>query len=446
MTDYRIDEDEQALLAGVLSEMQIPPEIPHLNPDDFGHPAHKRIWSAIRDLHELGERIDPVAVSNRVNGDKQAILDLPFEDYVTVATLSRHAERIRAASVTRAVSIVLSFFFSCIKNSNFDANDLKPALDMLTEYLQVPDLKGKNERLSGITGEVRDLIESHNGAFSVTGLLKELQTNTNVTKDTSVTNVTKLRHTINVALTRLRDEGIIESIQGRRGYYQRIDPAATIDWQAASTDPIPIMFPLEIERLVTIYPRNIIVYAGTQNAGKTAHLLNLAFLNRDLMKTKYLCSEMAAQELKVRLDLFGHPYEEWKKIEFRERSASFASLVDPDGLTIIDFLELNDNFYQIAGLLREIYDKLRSGVCVVGLQKPLGRDTGRGGDMGLEKPRLYLAVDPGRIKIVKAKAWTNHEINPNGLVKEYKLLHGCKFVGPITDWMTEAELKERGTK
>ena len=51
---------------------------------------------------------------------------------------------------------------------------------------------------------------------------------------------------------------------------------------------------------------------------------------------------------------------------------------------------------------------------------------GRGGDMGLEKPKIYLAMDEGRITIIKCKEWRGNE-NPNGLSMTFKLVGGSKF-------------------
>jgi len=61
------------------------------------------------------------------------------------------------------------------------------------------------------------------------------------------------------------------------------------------------------------------------------------------------------------------------------------------------------------------------------LQKPTGRDAGLGGERGLEKPRLYLAMESGKLKIVKAKSWVNPQDNPNGKTISFTLANGCHF-------------------
>lgn len=77
--------------------------------------------------------------------------------------------------------------------------------------------------------------------------------------------------------------------------------------------------------------------------------------------------------------------------------------------------------------MAEIHKKLDSAVCFVAIQKNKGVDTGLGGQRSLEKPRLYLAMEAGVLKIVKAKNWTTSE-NPNGKQINFKLVRGCKFL------------------
>ena len=55
-------------------------------------------------------------------------------------------------------------------------------------------------------------------------------------------------------------------------------------------------------------------------------------------------------------------------------------------------------------------------------------DLGRGGSFGMEKPRLYLAMDSGFLRIVKAKNWKDHSVNPNGFEWAYKVVGGASFV------------------
>ena len=94
-------------------------------------------------------------------------------------------------------------------------------------------------------------------------------------------------------------------------------------------------------------------------------------------------------------------------------------------------------------MIKGIHEKLKQGIAIIGLQKNEGRydvrtgkwvdrDLGRGGALSIEKPRLYLSMGHGRIKVTKAKNWKGSK-NPNGLVREFKLYSGSEFV-PISSW------------
>ena len=105
-------------------------------------------------------------------------------------------------------------------------------------------------------------------------------------------------------------------------------------------------------------------------------------------------------------------------VDFREKSSNFSDIIMPDGLNIVDFYEISDKFWLIADDLKRIYDKLDKGIAIVCLQKSPGKSEGRGGDFGLEKPRLYLNMDPDPpdgavLTIRKAKAWAVEGRNPN---------------------------------
>lgn len=159
----------------------------------------------------------------------------------------------------------------------------------------------------------------------------------------------------------------------------------------------------------------------------TAYLLNTAWKNIDLGPS-YFSSEMGAAELQVRLKKFPHPLSAWQRVKFYAKASDFPKVIVPDGLNIIDYLEVSKDFYEIGGLLTDIFNSLGKGVAVVGIQKPPGRDIGVGGARTLDKARLYLSIVPGEIKIIKGKLWRNDQINPNGMFCRFKLGGGANFV------------------
>ncbi len=175
-------------------------------------------------------------------------------------------------------------------------------------------------------------------------------------------------------------------------------------------------------------PGNIIVIAVEPDAGKTAFLLNLVRFNMNNFEIHYFSSEMGGSELKKRLSKFDLPLSDWRFKPW-ERSDNFADVIRPGKgkINVIDFLELHADFWSVGGKLADIHRKLRGAVAVIALQKNRDSDVGLGRFRGLDKARLYLAMERGRLRIVKAKNWATSK-NPAGLEIRFKIADGCKFI------------------
>ena len=230
------------------------------------------------------------------------------------------------------------------------------------------------------------------------------------------------------AFKRLVERGKLEPVRNRSGIYRYINgKMEELDFMNADTTPFPIKFPLGVHELVDVYQKSVIVLAGEPNAGKTAYLLNLANKNKEDHKPLYFSSEMGAAELKIRLNKFNMPLSAWRGVRFIAKSGDFKDVIEPDGFNIIDYLEVAKDFYEVGGLLTEIFNTLGKGIAIVAIQKPPGRDTGIGGARTLDKARLYMAIEPGVLKIVKGKLWKQDCVNPNGMSIRWTLAGGAVF-------------------
>lgn len=268
--------------------------------------------------------------------------------------------------------------------------------------------------------EVRDFATSSTGVF----LLSELYHSLYVKSRDDKKNISKI-------LSRLREEGIIEKYGDKNGCFRKVEnQCTTIDWLSVKQEELDIKYPLGIEGYFNTMPKNIICIAGSPDAGKTALLLNFVKLNMDKHKIHYFSSEMGDMELKGRLANFNIPLPGWK-FHAKERAGSFADVIEPNDINIIDFLEVSDAFYNIGGMITDIFNKLDKGIALIALQKNKGAEVGRGGTFSLEKPRLYLSVDPdfpgAKAKIIKCKNWKHPQINPNGMECKFKLVGGANI-------------------
>lgn len=275
-------------------------------------------------------------------------------------------------------------------------------------------IKRGNKRETRWGAEVFEWVHNTTGFFPTTACYSDLGA-------FSVNDKSAVRN----ALKGLKDKKIIEPHSTKSGYFRRMELECTaLDWQDAPTNDVDLVLPFDLHKKVKIYPGNIIVVAGFKDAGKTAFLLNFIKLNMNKHEIHYFNSEMGGSELKLRLGFFT----DVKKWNFKswERKGNFAEVIKPNCINVIDYIEITDNHWMIGKYLQDIDAKLKDGIAIIALQKPWGRDIARGGESSLDKPRLYLAMNPGEIKIVSAKNW-RCTYNPNGEALEFKLVAGCDF-------------------
>ncbi len=276
---------------------------------------------------------------------------------------------------------------------------------------------GKCREEKPIATLVREWIDSSDGKFNIKDIYTDLEI-----KDR------KHKSAVSDALSYYVEKGKIIRIPGFNGQFRRVvQEAYSIPWQSADPNKIvPVKFPFGLEKLVNLYPKNIVVIAGTSNAGKTAFLLSFLQMNMNDFEIDYYSSEMGAEEFRLRLDKFPVPMDEWNFNAY-ERSEGFSDIIKPNSISLIDYLEITNDFYKVGTEIQSIWQKLQNGIAIIALQKKQGAILGRGAEFSLEKPRLYLSIEDGVLKIVKAKNWVNPAKNPNGSEFLFTLRQGWDF-------------------
>ncbi|HUV58955.1 MAG TPA: hypothetical protein VMW09_02465 [Desulfatiglandales bacterium] len=295
------------------------------------------------------------------------------------------------------------------------------ALDDHRKMIGLPSIADSN-----LTQTIRNWIEITSGEFFTRDVFEELD----IPKDKKAQ--------VSTILTRLIPEGLIERSGKRTGCFRRIENELTkMDIFNAMTDIVDIKLPFGIHNLVNLMPGNVIVVTGSKDAAKTGFLLNVAADNMDKFKIHYFNSEMAEGELRRRLELFEDvPFADWKAVNFYERDQNFHDVIVPGkgNINIIDYLEVYEDFWITRKYIAQIWRKLKGAIALIGLQKPMGRDMGLGGEGTIEKARLYLSLEAGKLKIVSAKNWKGLE-NPKGKTLTYKIVKACKII-QVDDWST----------
>lgn len=271
--------------------------------------------------------------------------------------------------------------------------------------------------------EVEEWIHTIDEEFNVSECYKELRVAT-----------TEEKRAIRVAISRFKKDGLIEKIKGRIGCYRKKDAdLVEMHWQDAKPIPLDISWPLDLNTLFHIYKKNIVLFSGTDDAGKTGVAMDIIKRNQKHLDWKdnifLFNSEMSEEEMNLRFTLHENmSIDDWDGFKTYDRDANFGDAVQPNGLNIVDYLDLpGDAHYKLGDYIREIHNALEGGVCVIMLHKKHGAELGYGVELGLKIPRLYVTLENGVAKIIKCKN-RKTEKSCRGWIMKYSLIQGWKFV------------------
>lgn len=282
-----------------------------------------------------------------------------------------------------------------------------------------------------IAAEIREWALTTTGHFLTTDCHKELELTTNDHKKSA-----------NMALLRLVEEGLLEKYGERRGCYKLLERnAKEMTFIEGDIVEFPIKLPFGLSDLCKVYPKNIIVIAGSKSAGKTAVLLDIALRNQHFNEVVYLNSEMGDEEWSERLKNMGMRRNEDIKLKAYGCNKDFHGMMDSSKkIFIVDYLEIHDNFYEIAKPIRHIHETIADGVCIVAVQKKGSERLGRGAEFSMEKSRLYLTLDfieaelCSKLTIVDAKA-TRSGFSLAGMYKKMKIKNGASVEVLTKEWL-----------
>ena len=231
--------------------------------------------------------------------------------------------------------------------------------------------------------------------------------------------------------------GILEKT-GVGKYRKVISELEEIDWQSADIrDTIKLAFPLNLHRYVKTYHKSIIIIAGSYGAGKTAFLYDFILRNMgNPMGIVLFTNDMTSEEIKERLEKSEIEIPNCSPFKVYDRADSFADVVEPDKINVIDYLDLNSEVYLVGDEIEKIYRKLKSGIAFIGLQKKPGQQLGIGGMFSIKRAKLYISLDSEReaggwihkLTIQKARGRVDPKIDPRSIEIRFKLVDGIRFM------------------
>jgi hypothetical protein len=226
--------------------------------------------------------------------------------------------------------------------------------------------------------------------------------------------------------------------------------------------PLPLPLPLDLGKYIKLLPGSVIVIGGATNAGKTLMAMQMIrdwirYLStifewtcqsgnftpslrecvegvpeiddrlKNLTGIRYLNSEMSRHELGNLLYDLGPDGELIQNaVQWVRRSRDFPRAVLTNGITIVDFLQIHKDFYEIGGIVAEMADKIGDGLLVTLIQKKSGEAAPRGGEFALERARLAMMLDYAGPNISscylrKVKHPIDYKNNPQGKDIDFRI-------------------------
>lgn len=252
----------------------------------------------------------------------------------------------------------------------------------------------------------------------------------------------------NDLLAEFVESGLIEATGSKNGNYRKVDKSLVrIDWRQVrdrgeAETLYPLILPLGLNRLCGISHRNVIVLAGESNSGKSELALEMAHNNllshggahREI---DYYSNEFSKHELCGRIMSINNK-SNWDGMETYERYDDFHSVIRPGVLSIIDYLEVFNNFWEIGEKIDKIHRAIGDGVAVICTQKHQNSEFGMGGQFGTHRTRLMVSIAYNKetqlrtARILKCKRPLT-PTHPDGMQMDYKVNNGKMEV--VHDWM-----------
>ncbi len=231
------------------------------------------------------------------------------------------------------------------------------------------------------------------------------------------------------------EKGGCESLGRRDGWYRPIREMPTpVDWKPIdSKQDSKVILPFDLRKYVWIDPQTSIVVAGSKDSGKTGFQMRTVFLNMNTMKVTFLTNmEGGINQVKRRFEAMGVDMDNPPFTTYEILDNFHDIIKEPDTLYVIDYIDVPETgeFFMIAPAIAKIQAKLKgNSVASIGLQKKRNSDFAYGGEQTIKKATLYLAMNPGKIKIISAKIPADPKIVPKNMQWTFKYNEeGTNFV------------------
>jgi hypothetical protein len=238
--------------------------------------------------------------------------------------------------------------------------------------------------LAMLTERAKEYVAGCTGEFTAWSLAKELGIHSIDDRDSIMSDLCALK--------------LCEPTGRKNGSFIPVsDAAPVIDWLHAKEAYEPLLLPLGLHNAAGITRRSLVLVAGETNTGKSYLSMLIAHMNLKqnggaYEKIHFWNSETTPGAIRANAKRVDSELENWRGLNVKERTEDFHHVIMPDDLNIIDYLQVEDEFYLVGKKIKLIFEALGKGICVIFIQKNKGAALGIGGNFTQHKPALALSL------------------------------------------------------
>lgn len=302
------------------------------------------------------------------------------------------------------------------------AKSCNPAFPEKEAQVKIDSVLSRCERKErNLTEDLRRWIDLTSAYFSLTEAYEPLQV------------LTSQKNTIHQIMHRFVKEGYVERHPNKNGIYRRIDKEIEfMDFENADiNNAIDLALPLGLHRKTKLFPKAAIIIAGVSGMGKTLFCFNAIAENFGKYPIYYFNSEMGPEALKMKLSYFPFSMSEWSKnmkVIDQWDFNNIADKIQPDAFNVVDYLEPEgDKPFNIHGVISAIIRHLNKGCVLIAIQKKPEAKMGTGGIYSIKAATLAIALDWGKIEIVKNR-FRETDMLPSLNKINFEVHQGHKFM------------------
>jgi hypothetical protein len=244
------------------------------------------------------------------------------------------------------------------------------------------------------------------------------------------------RNILSAYMGRLCKEGLIKRDEYRFGGYRRVAHVQAYDLtKAEDFTEIDIFLPLDLDRLITLSPHQLLQISGRYDAGKSSFIYQVMADNyRNHKIVAIISEEQGPEEIKDRMQKLGIPLNH-PNITIYPMELGFEDLIPSEpAITLIDYIKADSNAYETGAQIQRMLKNLGQGIVIFATQKHPGLDKPVGGQFSVHGPAHVILLDRSKDKFICKIFRTKRKGNLEGYWKPFTRDEDGRLEAVIDTW------------